>query len=68
MGGSVRVTQLASERWHGGGMERGWKVLATTSIGSLMVFLDTSILNVAFRSMVKDFGPRQPATAHLGVQ
>ena len=38
-------------------MERGWKVLATTSIGSLMVFLDTSILNVAFRSMVKDFGP-----------
>ena len=39
-------------------MERGWKVLATTSVGSLMVFLDTSILNVAFRSMVKDFGPR----------
>ena len=49
-------------------MERGWKVLAKTSIGSLMVFLDTSILNVAFRSMVKDFGPRRPATAHLGVQ
>lgn len=38
-------------------MERGWKVLATTSIGSLMVFIDTSILNVAFRSMVADFGP-----------
>ena len=42
----------------GDGLERGWKVLATTSVGSLMVFLDTSILNVAFRSMVKDFGPR----------
>lgn len=38
-------------------MERGWKVLATTSLGSLMVFIDTSILNVAFRSMVADFGP-----------
>ena len=41
------------------GIERGRKVLATTSVGSLMVFLDTSILNVAFRSMVKDFGPRR---------
>ena len=37
-------------------MERGWKVLATTSVGSVMVFIDTSILNVAFRSMVEDFG------------
>lgn len=40
-------------------MERGWKVLATTSIGTFMVFVDTSILNVAFRDMVKDFGPNQ---------
>ncbi len=40
-------------------MERGWKVLATTSLGSFMVFVDTSILNVAFRAMVKDFGPEQ---------
>lgn len=38
-------------------MDRGWKVLATTSIGSFMVFTDTSIVNVAFRSIVKDFGP-----------
>ena len=37
-------------------MERGWKVLATTSIGSLMVFIDSSILNVAFRDLVNDFG------------
>ncbi len=37
-------------------MERGWKVLATTSIGSFMVFIDTSILNVAFRDVVQDFG------------
>jgi EmrB/QacA subfamily drug resistance transporter len=40
-------------------MERGWKVLATTSIGSFMVFVDTSILNVAFRDVVKDFGADQ---------
>ncbi len=40
-------------------MERGWKVLATTSLGSFMVFVDTSILNVAFRAMVKDFGADQ---------
>jgi EmrB/QacA subfamily drug resistance transporter len=38
-------------------VERGWKVLATTSIGSFMVFIDTSILNVAFRKVVEDFGP-----------
>jgi EmrB/QacA subfamily drug resistance transporter len=37
-------------------VERGWKVLATTSIGSFMVFVDTSILNVAFRDLVEDFG------------
>jgi MFS family permease len=37
-------------------VERGWKVLATTSIGSFMVFIDTSILNVAFRDVVQDFG------------
>ncbi len=37
-------------------MERGWKVLATTSLGSLLVFIDSSILNVAFRSVVADFG------------
>ena len=37
-------------------MDRGWKVLATTSLGSFMVFVDTSILNVAFRSVVADFG------------
>jgi EmrB/QacA subfamily drug resistance transporter len=37
-------------------VERGWKVLATTSIGSFMVFVDTSILNVAFRDLVDDFG------------
>lgn len=37
-------------------MGRGWKVLATTSLGSLMVFIDTSILNVAFRDMVRDLG------------
>ncbi len=37
-------------------MQRGWKVLATTSIGSFTVTVDTSILQVAFRSLVKDFG------------
>lgn len=37
-------------------MHRGWKVLTATSLGSLMVFIDTSIVNVAFRSMAKDFG------------
>ena len=37
-------------------MERGWKVLATTSLGSVMVFIDTSILNVAFLDLVKDYG------------
>ena len=37
-------------------MERGWKVLATTSIGSIMVFIDSSILNVAFRDLVSDYG------------
>jgi EmrB/QacA subfamily drug resistance transporter len=37
-------------------VDRGWKVLATTSIGSFMVFIDTSILNVAFRDVVADFG------------
>lgn len=37
-------------------MERGWKVLATTSLGSFMVFVDTSILNVAFRDLIADFG------------
>lgn len=37
-------------------MERGWKVLATTSIGSVMVFIDSSILNVAFRDLVNDYG------------
>jgi MFS family permease len=40
-------------------MQRGWKVLATTSIGSFTVTVDTSILQVAFRSLVKDFGSGQ---------
>jgi EmrB/QacA subfamily drug resistance transporter len=43
-------------------VERGWKVLATTSVGSVMVFVDTSILNVAFRSMVEDFGQENAAS------
>jgi EmrB/QacA subfamily drug resistance transporter len=38
-------------------MQRGWKVLGVTSIGTFTVTVDTSILNVAFRSLVKDFGP-----------
>jgi EmrB/QacA subfamily drug resistance transporter len=41
-------------------MERGWKVLATTSIGSFLVFIDTSILNVAFREIIKDFNESNP--------
>jgi EmrB/QacA subfamily drug resistance transporter len=41
-------------------MERGWKVLATTSLGSFLVFIDTSILNVAFREIIKDFNEPNP--------
>ena len=37
-------------------MTRGWKVLALTSVGVYMVALDVSVLNVAFRSLVDDFG------------
>jgi EmrB/QacA subfamily drug resistance transporter len=37
-------------------MERSWKVFATTMAGSVMVYVDTSILNVAFRDLAKDYG------------
>ncbi len=38
-------------------MSRGWKVLALTSLGVYLVALDVSVLNVAFRTMLEDFGP-----------
>jgi EmrB/QacA subfamily drug resistance transporter len=37
-------------------MARGWKILFLTSIGAYLVSLDVSILNVAFRALVSDFG------------
>jgi EmrB/QacA subfamily drug resistance transporter len=39
-------------------MSRGIKVLLVTSIGVYLVALDVSILNVAFRNLVADFGPQ----------
>jgi hypothetical protein len=38
---------------------RGWKILILTSIGVYLVSLDVSILNVAFRDLVGDFGRDQ---------
>ncbi len=37
-------------------MERSTKVLATTMAGSVMVYVDTSILNVAYRDLTADYG------------
>lgn len=37
-------------------MDRGWKVLLLTSVGVYLVALDVSILNVAFGTLVEDFG------------
>ena len=41
---------------------RGAKVLALTSIGVMLVSLDISIVNVAFGSIAKDFGPESRRT------
>jgi EmrB/QacA subfamily drug resistance transporter len=40
-------------------MSRGWKVLLLTSVGVYLVALDVSVLNVAFGSLVEEFGPER---------
>lgn len=40
-------------------MSRGWKVLLLTSVGVYIVSLDVSILNVAFGSLLEEFGPNR---------
>ena len=41
---------------------RAWKVLGVTALGAFVVFLDTTVVNIAFRAIEEEFAGTSRAT------